>query len=105
MVTCLVLLVSALKHFWTKSFVKSSILLYLGPRSTKIQKRLKCVFPNVIPWGKINLTFKTHSRISHLFRFNDPIPTDLVSNIIYSYKCPSCNVRYIGETAIMTYGN
>ena len=27
----------------------------------------------------------------------DPIPKDLVSNIIYSYSCPSCNARYIGE--------
>ena len=37
------------------------ILPYLGPLSTKIQKPLKCVLQNVIPWGEINLTFKiTH---------------------------------------------
>ena len=48
--------------------------------------------------GGIKLTFKTHTRISHIFRFKDPIPNALVSNIIYSYSCPSCNARYIGET-------
>ena len=51
-----------------------------------------------MPWSKIKLTFKTHTRISPFFRFKDPIPNALVSNIIYSYSCPSCNARYIGET-------
>ena len=66
------------------------VLPYLGTLSGKN------VFQKSVPWGKINLTFKTHSRISHLFRYKDPIPKDLVSNIIYSYSCPSCNAGYIG---------
>ena len=74
------------------------MLPYLGTLSGKIQKQIKKVFQDAIPWGKINFTFKTHSRISHLFRFKDPIPKDLVSNVIYSYTCPCCNTRYIGET-------
>ena len=74
------------------------VLPYLGPLSNKVQKRIKTVFQKVIPWGQINLTFKTQSRVSHLFRFKDLIPKDLVSNIIYSYTCQSCNARYIGET-------
>ena len=71
---------------------------YLGTLSGKIQKQIRNLFQQSIPWGKISLTFKTHSRLSHFFRFKDPIPKDLVSNIIYSYSCPSCNARYIGET-------
>ena len=74
------------------------VLPYLGPLSNRIQKRIKTVFQKVLPWAKINLTFKTQSRVSHLFRFKDLIPKDLVSNIIYSYTCQSCNARYIGET-------
>ena len=74
------------------------VLPYLGTLSGKIQKRIRNVFQKTVPWGKIKFAFKTHSRISHLFRFKDPIPKDLVSNIIYSYSCPSCNARYIGET-------
>ena len=74
------------------------VLPYLATLSGKIQKQIRNLFQQSIPWGKILLTFKTHSRLSHLFRFKDPIPKDLVSNIIYSYSCPSCNARYIGET-------
>ena len=74
------------------------VLPYLGTLSGKVQKQIKKVFQKSVPWGKINLTFKTHSRISHLFRYKDPIPKDLVSNLIYSYSFPSCNAGYIGET-------
>ena len=74
------------------------VLPYLGTISSKIQKQIRNVFQNTMPWSKIKLTFKTHTRISHFFRFKDPIPNALVSNIIYSYSCPSCNARYIGET-------
>ena len=99
-----------IKKFLDKIFTKKPIkyhvpkkefyivLPYLGKLSGKIQKRLRSIFEQTIPWGKINITFKTHSRISHLFRFKDLIPKDLVSNIIYSYTCPNCNVRYVGET-------
>ena len=101
---------TCIKTFLDKVFVKKPIyctvpkkeffivLPFLGTLSGKIQKQIKKVFEDAIPWGKINLIFKTHSRISHLFRFKDPIPKDLVSNVIYSYTCPCCNARYIGET-------
>ena len=74
------------------------VLPYLGGLPNKIQKQLQNSFQKAIPWGKINVTFKTHSRISHLFKFKDPIPKDIVSKVIYSYTCPSCNTRYIDET-------
>ena len=73
------------------------VLPYLGTLSGKIQKQIRNLFQQSILWGNISLTFKTHSRLSHLFQFKDPIPKDLVPNIIYSYSCPSCNARYIGE--------
>ena len=28
------------------------------------------------------------------------IPYDLISHIIYQFKCPSCNAGYIGETRV-----
>ena len=74
------------------------VLPYLGDLSGIIQKRITNAFDKAIPWGKINITFKTHSRISHLFRFKDPVPNDIVSKVIYYYTCPSCNTRYVGET-------
>ena len=40
-----------------------TINIILGPLSNRIQKQIKNVFQEVIPWGKINLTFKTQSRV------------------------------------------
>ena len=28
------------------------------------------------------------------------IPPDLISHIVYQYKCPSCNAGYVGETSV-----
>ena len=36
--------------------------------------------------------------MSSCFRFKDAIPRSLVSGVIYEYKCPRCNSRYIGST-------
>ena len=66
--------------------------------SNKIQKRLRGIFQKSIPWGKVNVIFKTQLRISHLLKYKDVLPNNLVSHIVYSYKCPSCNAGYIGET-------
>ena len=75
-------------------------LPYLGPLSNKIQKRIKSVFQKILPSGKINIAFKTQLRMSHFFKFKDIVPSDLVSHIIYHYKCSSCNAGYIGETSV-----
>ena len=62
-----------IKEFLDKIFVKKPIkynvpkkeffivLPFLGRLSGKIQKQIKIVLKEAIPWGKINLTFKTHS--------------------------------------------
>ena len=101
---------ACIKKFLDKIFIKKIkrptvpkkeffiVLPYLGTLSDKVKKQITSIFHKLVPFGKVNITFKTHSRISHLFRFKDPIPKDLVSNIIYSFTCPCCNARYIGET-------
>ena len=63
------------------------VLPYLGTLSSKIQKQIRNVFQKTMPWNKIKLTFKTHTRISHFFRFKDPIPNALVSNISCLSQC------------------
>ena len=91
-----------------KKVVKDSVpkkdyfitLPYLGPLSNKTYKRLKSIFQKMLPSGKLNIVFKTQCRMSHFFRFKDVVPTDLVSHIIYHYKCSSCNAGYIGETSV-----
>ena len=75
-------------------------LPYLGPLSNKTFKRIKNVFQKVLPSAKINIVFKTQCRLSQFFKFKDAIPSDLVSHVVYHYKCPSCNAGYIGETSV-----
>ena len=36
--------------------------------------------------------------MSSCFRFKDSIARSFFSGVIYEYKCPSCNSRYIGST-------
>ena len=74
------------------------ILPFLGTLSGKTQKRIQNMFNKLIPWGKINIVYKTQCRISHLFRFKDTLPNQLMSHLIYSYKCLRCNSEYVGET-------
>ena len=40
------------------------VLPYLGTLSGKIQKQIRNLFQQSIPWGRISLTFKAHSRLS-----------------------------------------
>ena len=58
----------------------------------------KSLIQKMIPWGKVNIVYKTQCRVSQLFRFKDSIPNDLKSHLVYYFKCPSCNAEYIGET-------
>ena len=36
--------------------------------------------------------------MSSCFRFKDAVPVSSLSGVIYEYKCPRCNSRYIGST-------
>ena len=103
---------TCIQRFLNKIFVKkvlvdtvpkreySIVLPYLGSLSNKFQKRIKNVFRELLPAGKINIIFKTQRRISHFLKFKDVVPSDFDSHIIYHFKCPSCNAGYVGETRV-----
>ena len=74
------------------------VLPYLGTQSSRMKKKLNKLFKEQLPSGKLEIVFKTTQRISSCFRFKDPIPRSLLSGVIYEYKCPRCNSRYIGST-------
>ena len=73
-------------------------LPYLGPLSHKTQKKIKKLFADFIPIGKVSIVFKTERRISNFLKFKDVIPHEYDSHLIYHFKCPCCNAGYIGET-------
>ena len=66
------------------------VLPYLGTQSLSLKKKLNKLFKEQLPSGKLEM--------SSCFRFKDAIPRSLLSGIIYEYKFPRCNSRYIGST-------
>ena len=74
------------------------VLPYLGTQSLRLKKRLNKLFKEQLPSGKLKIVFRTTQRMSSCFRFIEAIPCSLLSGIIYEYKCPKCNSRYIVST-------
>ena len=74
------------------------VLPYLGTQSLRLNKRLNKLFKEQLPSGKLKMVFRTTQRMSSCFRFIEAIPCSLLSGIIYEYKCPRCNSRYIVST-------
>ena len=44
------------------------------------------------------IIFKCQTRLSHSFRYKDPIPKDLISGVVYKFQCSLCNESYYGES-------
>ena len=74
------------------------VLPYLRTQSLRLKKRLKKLFKEQLPSGKLEMVFKTTQRVPSCFRSKDAIPRSLLSGVIYEYKCPRCNCRYIIST-------
>ena len=74
------------------------VLPYLGTQSLSLKKKLNKLFKEQLRSGKLEIVFRTAQRLSSCFRFKDVIPRSLLSGVIYEYKCPRCNSRYIGST-------
>ena len=74
------------------------VLLYLGTQSLSLKKKLNKLFKEQLSSGKLEIIFRITRRMLSRFRFKDAIPRSLLSSVIYEYKCPRCNSRYIGST-------
>ena len=74
------------------------VLPFLGDLSlqtkTKIQKALK----RTLGCCKLQVVFKSQRNLSNVLRFKDRLPYDLVSHVVYKFKCGRCNSSYIGES-------
>ena len=74
------------------------VLPYLGRYSMIIRRNLQSLFKQHLCHCKLNIVFKTSTRVSHYFRFKDKYPSVLKSNIVYKYTCRNCNISYIGKS-------
>ena len=77
-----------------KSFTFS--LTYLG--DNQIIKELNFIFKKYFPHLEIRIVFIPKLRLGSFFKNKDPIPSALVSQVVYKFTCSSCTASYIGET-------
>ena len=76
------------------------VLRYIATQSLRLKTKIKELFKDHLPSGKLEITFNTTQRMSSCFNFQDIIPRTLLSHVIYEYKCPRCNSGQIGSTLI-----
>ena len=51
-----------------------------------------------LPACSLRVVFHSPSRKSSFFKFKDRVPRALLSNVVYQFKCSSCNASYFGKT-------
>ena len=74
------------------------VLPFLGELSLLTRTRLKKALKGVLGCCKIQFVFKSQRNLSNIFRFKDHLPYELVSHVVYKFKCGRCNSTYYGET-------
>ena len=66
--------------------------------SSDIKKELRKIVTEFHPQLNLKLIFSNGFSIGSLLRFKDRTPVDLISNVVYLYKCSQCIATYVGET-------
>ena len=74
------------------------VLPYLGVISLQTRTKLQGVIKGVLNCCKLEIAFKFQTKLSNSFRFKDPRPKDLISEIVYKFQCGLCNESYYGES-------
>ena len=74
------------------------VLPYLGMISLQTRPKLQQVLKGVLNCCKLEIVFKCQTKLSNSFRFEDPIPKDLISGVVYKFQCGLCNESYYGES-------
>ena len=73
-------------------------LPYYGLSSYALRKKLNKVLKHYYPNTVFRFIFTNSNTIHSLFKHKESPPSNLVSNIVYQFKCPHCNMRYVGQT-------
>ena len=73
-------------------------LPYLGDISLQTRTKLSKSFKGILNCCKLQIVCKSQRKLANVFRFKDRLPFDLVSGVVYKYKCGRCNSSSYGET-------
>ena len=73
------------------------VLPYLGSITLQTRTKLKKSSKNILNCCKLQIVFKSKTRLGNNFYFKDQIPKDLTSGVVYKFQCGLCNEFYYGE--------
>ena len=76
---------------------------FLGRKSLEIKVWLQNATERTLPYCKSKVIFRSPYKIVNHFHFKDMLPKKLCSDIVYSFKCNSCNAIYHGKTKLHFY--
>ena len=62
-------------------------LPYLGEISLQTRTKLRKSLKGLLNSCKLQIIFKNQRKLSNVFHFKDRLPSDLVSGVVYKYKC------------------
>jgi len=74
-------------------------LPYMGDLSYEIRKQLKVLLQNNYPQIKFTFVFSNTNTIAKFLKQPFNYSSDLCSNVVYLFTCPSCQARYVGSTS------
>ena len=74
-------------------------LPYMGELSFEIRKQLKILLQNNYPQIKFTFVFTNTNTIAKFLKQSLNSSSDLCSNVVYLFTCPSCQARYVGSTS------
>ena len=73
-------------------------LPYIGRLSYDLRKQLKTLLQTNYPQIKFTFVFTNTNTIGNFLKRRVNRGTNLVSNVVYLFTCPSCTARYVGST-------
>ena len=81
-----------------KPTIRYICLPYYGLLSFDIRKNFSRLLKACYPEIHFRFIFTNPCTIGSQFRHKEQIPSNLVSNIVYSFTCLHCKMQYLGET-------
>ena len=73
-------------------------LSFYGQLSDVIGKEISQIISKFYPQLKLTLVFTNPFCINSFFQHKERLPENLVSSVVYCFKCPTCDGRYVGST-------
>ena len=73
-------------------------LPYLGDTFLQTKTKLRKSFTDILNCCKLQIVFKSQTKLANIFRLKDCLPFNLVSGVAYKYMHGRCNSSYYSET-------